>query len=147
MSQVPAANSIPPSPESQYDGGGLEETNLEDFLKLMIAELQNQDPLDPMKNGEMLEQLGQMRTIGATDRLTETLDAVLVGQNVSTASALIGKEISALDDEGNDVQGSVDRVTVANNDEGGVRIHVGGQSIALTNVREILPTAGEGATP
>jgi flagellar basal-body rod modification protein FlgD len=142
MTSVAAAYTFPPTPETQYESGGLEETNLDDFLKLMIAELQNQDPLNPMENSEMLQQLSQMRSIGATDKLTETLDAVLIGQNVTTASSLIGKQISALSDEGNNVNGVVERVTVAATDEGGVRLHVGGDAITLNNVREILPVAG-----
>jgi flagellar basal-body rod modification protein FlgD len=146
MSSVNSVNTFPPSPETQYDKGGLEETKIDDFLKLMIAELQNQDPLDPMENSEMLQQLGQMRSIGATDKLTATLDAVLVGQNITTASAMIGKEIRALSDDGANIEGVVDRVTVAAADDdeaGGVRIHIGTESISLQNVREILPVAGE----
>ncbi len=144
MESLSAVSTLAPSQASRYDKGGLEETNLDDFLKLMIAELQNQDPLDPMENSEMLQQLSQMRSIGATDKLTKTLDAVLVGQNLTTASAMIGKEINALTDEGSNVQGTVDRVTVAAPEEGAapaVRIHIGDVSIALSNVREILPVA------
>jgi len=146
MSAVNAANSIVPAATSQYDGGGLEGTDIDDFMKLMIAELQNQDPLDPMKNSEMLEQLSQMRSIGSTDKLTNTLDSVLVGQNVTTATSLIGKEINALTDAGSNVQGVVDRVTVAATEDGGVsnvRVHIGEESIALPNVREIFPPTTE----
>ncbi len=146
MDALPVASTMAPSAESQYDSGGLEETNLDDFLKLMIAELQNQDPLNPMENSEMLQQLSQMRSIGATDKLTNTLDAVLMGQNLTTASSLIGKEVSALTDAGSNVQGIVDRVTVAAAEDGrsnGVRLHIGSDSIALQNVREILPVTAE----
>lgn len=146
MSSVNPVNTLPPPPESQYDSGGLEETNIDDFLKLMIAELQSQDPLDPMENSEMLQQLSQMRSIGATDKLTATLDAVLVGQNLTTASAMIGKEIQALTDDGTNIEGVVDRVTVAaaeDDEAGGVRVHIGDKSISLQNVREILPVANE----
>ena len=45
----------------------------------MITELQNQDPLNPMDNTQMLEQINQIRQIGATDKLTSTLDSVLLG--------------------------------------------------------------------
>jgi flagellar basal-body rod modification protein FlgD len=135
-----------PSAASQYDGEGLQDTDLNDFLRLMIAELQNQDPLDPMKNSEMLEQLSQMRSIGATDKLTTTLDAVLLGQNLTSASTLIGRQVHALTDEGADVQGIVDRVTFVTAQDGQsrkLRVHIGQESIALENVREILPVAAE----
>ena len=97
-----------------------------------------------MQNSEMLQQLSQMRSIGATDQLTDTLEAVLIGQNLTTASSLIGKQVNALSDEGSNIQGPVDRVTVIPAEDGGagaVRIHVGEHSIALHNVREILPVA------
>jgi flagellar basal-body rod modification protein FlgD len=115
--------------------------DMDQFLKLMIAELQNQDPLNPMANSEMIQQLGEMRSITATDSLTKTLDAVLLGQNLTTASGLIGKEVSALTDAGDSVSGQVDRVSVAS--EGGktasVKVHIGSTSVSLSNIREILP--------
>ncbi len=144
MTAVSAVSSSTPSAASQQDGNGLQDVNVDQFLKLMIAELQNQDPLDPMQNSEMMQQLSQMRSIGATDKLTTTLDAVLVGQNLTTASALIGKQVNALTDAGSNVQGMVDRVTVVPADSGTaatVRIHIGDDSVALRNVREILPVA------
>ena len=146
MTTFPVTGTTTPTAENQFDKGGLAETKIDDFLKLMIAELQNQDPLDPMENSEMLQQLSQMRAIGATDKLTSTLDSVLMGQNITTASTMIGKQISALSDSGENIEGTVDRVTVsaADDQEGAnVRIHVGDQSVALKNVREILPAAAE----
>lgn len=146
MQAVNSVYTMPPTAESQYDKGGLEETKLDDFLKLMIAELQNQDPLNPMENSEMLQQLSQMRSIGATDKLTGTLDAVLLGQNLTSGSALLGREISALTDGGKNVQGVVERVSMIPASEGrtgGVRIHIGEDAIALHNVREILPLTAE----
>jgi flagellar basal-body rod modification protein FlgD len=142
MTAVSALSGSTASTTSQPDSGGLQDVNVDQFLKLMIAELQNQDPLQPMENSEMLQQLSQMRSIGATDKLTNTLDAVLVGQNLTTASSLIGKQVNALTDAGSNVQGTVDRVTVEPADDGSsgtVRIHIGQDSIALQNVREILP--------
>ena len=65
-----------------------------------------------------------------------------MGQNLATASGLIGKNIDALDDEGNAVKGKVDRVTVKTDpkDENKreIRVHVGATEVQLKNVREIL---------
>lgn len=113
-------------------------TNLqiEDFIKLMVTELQNQDPLNPMDNSQILEQMSQMQSINSTQKLNTTLDAVLLGQNLSNAGSLIGKTIVGLTDKGADVTGQVESVTIV----GGVpRLIVGEDSIALNNVRLILP--------
>jgi flagellar basal-body rod modification protein FlgD len=119
----------------------LNNVDMDEFLKLMITELQNQDPLDPMETSEMMSQLSQMREITATDKLTNTLDAVLMGQNLTTASSLIGKHITALSTDGNEVTGLVDRVSVEPSSDGSrrvIRLHVGDSAIDLANVREVL---------
>ncbi|MEX0936795.1 MAG: flagellar hook capping FlgD N-terminal domain-containing protein [Pirellulales bacterium] len=113
MSQIPSVGTNPTSSSSSDPTadalGGLD---MRDFLDLMIAELQNQDPLNPLENSEMLQQIGQMREIGATQGLTETLNAVLLGQNISSASNLIGAEVRALTDTGETASGVVQRITI-----------------------------------
>ncbi len=111
--------------------------NLDDFFQLMIAEMQNQDPLNPLENHQLLQQVSQIQEYGATQQLTKTLDSVLLGQNISNATGLIGKNITALTNAGNEVSGAVDRVTIAGNL---VKLHVGAEDISLGNVREVLPT-------
>lgn len=108
------------------------------FLKLMIAELQTQDPLDPMDNAQMLTQISQIRQVSSSDKLSETLDNVSLGQNISSATTLIGKSVTALGDDQKDVTGVVDKVTVAG---GEVKIHIGNSTAKLTNIRSIVPAA------
>ncbi len=141
MSQVNAASTLF-SPPKVRDVQSMDDLNSSDFLQLMIAQLQQQDPLSPMDNQELIQQISAIRELGATTKLTGTLDSVLVGQNIATASGLIGKKVDALDDAGSTVKGTVDRVTVTTdqNDESKrqVRVHIGGQEVQLKNVREIL---------
>ena len=118
----------------------MQDVNLDDFLKLMITELQNQDPLNPMENQEILQQISQIRAIESNQRLTDTLQAVLLGQGVATAGELLGTTVKALTDGGEQIAGQVDRVSIA---EGVVRIHVGQYTAKLENVAEILPEGTE----
>ncbi|MFH1265418.1 MAG: flagellar hook capping FlgD N-terminal domain-containing protein [Planctomycetota bacterium] len=111
------------------------DVDLDDFLKLFIAELQNQDPLNPMGNNEMLQQLSQIREIESNDRLTETLESVLLGQSLTTASSLIGRSIVAMAEDGATVTGRVDRVSIV---DGMPKLNVDGQVLDLKNVSEIL---------
>lgn len=92
----------------------INDVNLDDFLKLMITELQNQDPLNPLENDQLLAQISQIREVGATEKLTSTLDAVLLGQNITSATSLIGAEIEAISDDNQRVTGLVNRITIAN---------------------------------
>lgn len=113
-----------------------EKLNLETFTKLLVAELTNQDPLSPMSNAEIMQQIGQIRSIEASTQLTSTLQAVQLGQSVATASGLLGRRIKGLADDQQQITGVVDRVSVA---DGVARLHVGENSIELKNVSEILP--------
>ncbi|MBM3998537.1 MAG: flagellar biosynthesis protein FlgD [Planctomycetes bacterium] len=120
----------------------LRDVDIDQFLGLLIAELQNQDPLNPMDNAQLLQQISQIREISATNQLSDTLTAVHNGQSLATASALIGKEIRALSDDNKEVQGVVDRVTLSvdakDSKKQEVKLRVGTASITPRNIREIL---------
>jgi flagellar basal-body rod modification protein FlgD len=143
MSTVNGANSTTGT-QSTADktSNAFKNVDLDAFLQLMITEMSNQDPLNPTDNAQFLQQITQMREISATDTLTGTLDAVLTGQNLATASGLIGKKIDALADDDSNVTGTVDKVVVEKDEKTGdrtIRIYVGAKSTQLENVRQILP--------
>lgn len=108
--------------------------DLDEFLKLLITELQNQDPMNPMDNHEILQQMSQIREIESNTRLSETLEAVLLGQNISTAGGMIDRMIMGLSEGRELVTGRVDRVSVTG---GEPMLHVGEHAIRLKNVSEI----------
>ena len=112
MADISSTSSISNSGTSPTRGNDLRSVDLDQFLDLMIAELQNQDPLNPLDNAQLVQQISQIREIGATNQLSETLLTMQLGQNLSTASSLIGKEVKALSDDAGNIQGVVDRVTV-----------------------------------
>ncbi len=109
--------------------------DMDEFLKMMIVELQNQDPLNPMDNQQILQQISQIREIESNLRMTDTLDSVLVGQNLASAVALLGKLIVGLSDAGQKVTGVVERVSMA---EGKVKLHVGESTVSLKNIEQIM---------
>jgi len=119
----------------------LKDIDLDQFLQLMITELQNQDPLDPMDNSQMLQQIGQIRQIGSTDKLSSTLEAVLVGQNLATAGGLIGRQIRAVTDGGQLVEGAVTSVAVASEaDSSGQRplhVNIAAHSTGITKSEDL----------
>jgi flagellar basal-body rod modification protein FlgD len=122
---------------------------LGNFIELMVAELQNQDPLSPMENTEILQQISQIREIDVSDRMGKTLDAVLAGQNLASASSMVGKHVRALTEADGYTEGTVDSVSIA---DGDLRLHIGEQTVALNKVAEIFDkqpdddadTAGDG---
>jgi hypothetical protein len=88
--------------------------SVDSFLKLMITELQNQDPLNPMDSSQMLDQISQMRQITSSDKLTSTLDSVLLGQNIASSTNLIGANVVGISDDNQKVSGVVSSVSINN---------------------------------
>lgn len=65
-----------------------------DFLTLLTTQLQNQDPFQPMENGEFLGQLAQMSTVRGIDDLNATLSTMasqMSGSLISQASGMLGQ--------------------------------------------------------
>ena len=68
------------------------------FLKLLVTQLKNQDPMNPMENAELTMQLAQMSTVEGISRMNATLDG-LVEQFRSTqalqGASLVGRQVMA----------------------------------------------------
>jgi flagellar basal-body rod modification protein FlgD len=118
------------------DRNAFDKLDLQTFTKLLVTELQNQDPLSPMDSAQIIQQISQIRSIEASTQLTTTLEAVLLGQNVATASGLLGRTIKGLTDDSKQIAGVVESVSVA---DGVARLHIGENTVELKNVSEILP--------
>ncbi|MCE6953012.1 flagellar biosynthesis protein FlgD [Cereibacter sphaeroides] len=68
----------------------------EDFLKLLTTQLQNQDPFQPMENGEFLAQMAQFSTVSGIEQLNGTLSGIgaSLGQfRAANAASLIGRSV------------------------------------------------------
>lgn len=70
-----------------------------DFLRLMIAQLQNQDPFQPMENGEFLGQMAQFSTVNGIEELKTSVNqmaSIFAEQQLLGATSLIGREVMIL---------------------------------------------------
>lgn len=106
------------------------------FLKLLVTQLKNQDPLNPMNNAEVTSQLAQISTVQGIDKLNATLGAMAgnydAGQTLQAAS-LVGRrvlvagdalELSAAGSSGAfSLPQSVDRLSISVTDASGVVVH------------------------
>ncbi len=70
----------------------------DDFMKLFVAELQYQDPLEPLDSSAMLDQLSQLTLVEQSYNSNTALNNLLTAQNNSislTAVSFIGKDVKA----------------------------------------------------
>ncbi|HKD38238.1 MAG TPA: flagellar hook capping FlgD N-terminal domain-containing protein [Pirellulales bacterium] len=114
----------------------LDNVDTSQFLQMMLTEMQNQDPLNPMQTSQIMDELGQMQQITASNKLTSTLDGMALGQSLNNATSLLGKSIDGIDDSGNPASGVVSKVSVSNST---AKLYVGSQVVSLSNVQDVLP--------
>ena len=94
------ASSIFAAMNSSSESSTKKSTTSEDiqnrFLTLLVAQLENQDPLNPLENTEITNQLAQMSTVGGIEQLNSTLNGLvssLADSQAVQASAMIGKTV------------------------------------------------------
>jgi flagellar basal-body rod modification protein FlgD len=106
----------------------------EAFLKLLVTQLQNQDPLDPMDNQEYLAQLAQFSSLEQLTNISQVLDTVSGNSTFSGALNMTGKWIEYTDSDGNTQTGQVDGVSLGN---GNVTLMVGDTLVDLDHVLSV----------
>ena len=122
----------------------------EDFLTLMITQFKNQDPFEPMDNGQFLGQLAQFSTVNGIESLNSSfasLQGALLDEQALQASNLVGRSVLAVSDTGYfdgrstlsgaiDLEQSVNNVQIDITDANGAlvrRLELGDQSAGLVN--------------
>ena len=121
-------------------GKGLAEMTGDDFLNLLISELSNQDPFEPMKNKEILEQLSAIRGLQSNMTMSENFQTLINSQQLASATTLIGRTVMGTDTGGELIQGQVQSILL---DAGGLRLQIGDRQMKMGNVMRIVesPTA------
>ena len=99
------------------------------FLQLMIAQMKNQDPTNPMDTSEYMSQFAQLSTVEQAMQTNSKLDALLSSQSLSQANGLIGKTVSFTDSTGASFSGKV--VSVSINSDGSIATLQDGTKVAV----------------
>ena len=72
--------------------------NYDSFLKLLIAQMKNQDPTDPMDATEQVSQLATFSQVEQSIQSNKNLESLIQSQSLGLASDYIGKTITSADD-------------------------------------------------
>lgn len=133
------------NPYSGLNGGTVEKTEMEQtqdrFLKLLVKQLQSQDPMNPMDSAQSTAQMAQINTVTGIEKLNQTMttmmstfQAGLSVQAASMAAGLVGREVIAPGDKATvkdgttlaevNVKEGVGNVEVTVYNEGGAKVGV-----------------------
>jgi flagellar basal-body rod modification protein FlgD len=101
----------------------------DDFLKLMMTQLKDQDPLNPSDPSQYLSELAQMTSVEQAVNTAQSSAQSATAQTQSTALALLGHTVSYLDPSGATVSGAVQKVSFTSS----------GPSLTIDGVTGISP--------
>jgi flagellar basal-body rod modification protein FlgD len=102
------------------------------FLKLMMVQLQNQDPLSPSDPTQYLSELAQFTSVEQQTNTAEATTKALAAQNTASALSLLGHSVSYLDQTtGATISGTVQKVDITTS----------GPSLTIDGVAGITPSS------
>ena len=113
---------------TQFTQRGSSELGKDEFLKLLVCQLQNQDPLNPQSDTEFISQLAQFSSLEQMTNMNATMTN-------TSAYSLVGKEVivSSTDSTGavKEVRGVVDYVEMKNGD---AFLSIDGQTFSIDDL-------------
>jgi flagellar basal-body rod modification protein FlgD len=104
------------------------------FLKLLVAQLQYQDPMSPSDNQQFIQEQATFSTVEALNDLKSTMTAMQASDQFAQGVALIGKNVTYVDAKGNVGSGVVSAVA---NSTGTVMLNVGGVAVDASTVVQV----------
>lgn len=98
------------------------------FLKLLVAEMKNQDPTEPMDSTEYVAQLASFSNVEQTIQTNARLEDLLKSSSIAQAGSLIGRSVTSPDGS---INGIVKQVEIY--DDGVVAILEDGQKVVVSS--------------
>jgi flagellar basal-body rod modification protein FlgD len=104
-----------------------------DFLKLMVAQLQYQDPMQPMDASALMQQTSSLTSVQTLQSMSSLEQECLGMQEAATATGLLGKQVTATDSSGNTLSGVVSDVSYT---ASGPTLNVGGTEVPIADISQ-----------
>ena len=108
-----------------------------DFMQLLVTQLQNQDPTQPMDSSEMVQQTTQLGMMQELTQIASDSDSGLSLQARASAADLIGKTISYTDSTGAAASGVATGVSFSGTVPS---VTVGNDTVPISSVLGVTPT-------
>jgi flagellar basal-body rod modification protein FlgD len=129
-------NNIVNAPTSSDTVSGANQTlNQNDFLQLLVAQMENQDPLQPESDTEMASQMAQFSTLTATTNMSSSLSQM-------QANSLIGSTVTVQQSNSQSTTSGIVQSVVLGSEssDGTPQVVVNGETYDLSQVLSVTPT-------
>ncbi len=114
------------------------------FMMILLAQLKNQNPLEPMQDKDMMAQMTQLNSLQELKKIESSLEQMAGASSAGYAASLIGKVVKANLENGDQVEGTVTDMVF---DSGKYLLKVGKNTIPLSSIVSVSqPAATTAAT-
>lgn len=142
MEIQPIANPLGVAGSQRVESDRLDQ---QDFLMLMVEQMRQQNPLEPLDNTDFIAQMAQFDTLTAMHDIAEALTSLASVSELANASALVGRTVTALVPleadpatgafrEPEQLSGAVERVTFGSD---GAIVHIEGRAVPAAFIVEV----------
>jgi flagellar basal-body rod modification protein FlgD len=107
----------------------------DDFLKLLVAQLQHQDPMSPMDDKDFMGQMAQFSSLEQITNMSSALQRMDYSNQLSQSVGLIGRTVTYAQEDGTLASGVASSVSTDENDA--ITIKIGDASISPADVRGV----------
>lgn len=119
-------STLPPSSPTAADATSKTAVDYQSFLRLLVAEMKNQDPTNPMDSTQYVAQLASFSQVEQSVQINTKLDQLLQASTLSQAGSLIGRTVTSADGA---LTGTVAEVRVMS--DGIIAVIDGGKEIVM----------------
>lgn len=123
----------------------------DEFLKLLVAQLKNQDPMSPMQDADFVAQLAQFSSLEQMSNMAASIEALRAGMTLlysqsllTQGAALIGKEAVGVDSDGNEITGRITSVSWLDNS---LAVMIGDTLMSMDDIVEIREAGSTDVPP
>lgn len=106
----------------------------DEFLRILVTQLKNQNPLEPIKDKEFIAQMAQLSSVEKLEQLNSNMTKIGDATNNTSLFNLIGKKVSFINNRGQEDTGIVDGINLK---KGKGFISVNGKEMNLENITKI----------
>jgi flagellar basal-body rod modification protein FlgD len=111
------------------------EASRDQFLTLLVTQLKNQDPMEPVGQQEFIQQLSQFSMLEGIEKLNASFETWMKVQQISQGASLTGHTVEYIDSQGAKHEGVVEAARIV---DGSIVLRINDQDISIDSVMGVV---------
>ncbi|MFB6344702.1 MAG: flagellar hook capping FlgD N-terminal domain-containing protein [bacterium] len=123
-------------------GGIGDKIGKDQFLKILMAQLKNQNPLKPQKSGQFVKQMSSLTSLEQMTKIANSFKDIQQSSQSQQFLTLLGDKVKATTKQGNTISGEVESVKLTGNE---TSVVIGGNDVGTDTIASISTMSEDGS--